>query len=79
MTIFDPQSDPFGGERRCRICDHPLTYNPLTRTWECTNDHDAPEMAECSECMKQVPADTLTPDPHYPRYKICKSCMELAE
>lgn len=79
MSQFDPPSDPYGGERRCRVCDSQLEYNPLTRSWECTRDHDAPEMAECSECMKQFPADTLTPDPHYPQYKFCKSCMELAE
>jgi hypothetical protein len=79
MSKFDPPSDPYGGERRCRICDSQLEYNPLTRSWECTRDHDAPEMAECSECCHEVPADTLRPDPKYPSYKICPSCMAQAE
>ena len=32
--------DPYGDERRCRICDHVMEYNPLTREWECVQDHD---------------------------------------
>jgi hypothetical protein len=45
MSIFDPPSDPYGDEKCCLICDALLEYNPLTRTWECTHDHD-----ECHEC-----------------------------
>ena len=37
---YDPPSDPFGDERSCRICDGELTYNYLTREWECLADHD---------------------------------------
>lgn len=40
MPQFDPPSDPFGDEKRCRICDADLTYNPLIREWECTQDHE---------------------------------------
>ena len=40
MSIFDHPSDPYGGEKRCRICDELLTYNPLIRGYECTHDHD---------------------------------------
>ncbi len=43
MTIFDPPSDPYGNEKVCPICDELLEYNPLTREWECTHDHDADE------------------------------------
>ena len=44
-TNFDPPSDPYGDERRCRICDHEMEYNPLIRAWECVQDHDALEKA----------------------------------
>ncbi|OGO28789.1 MAG: hypothetical protein A2W33_04480 [Chloroflexi bacterium RBG_16_52_11] len=39
MIRYDPPSDPYGDERRCRICDHPLTLVG----WECVQDHDALE------------------------------------
>ena len=40
MTNYDPPADPYGDEKRCRICDGELTYNYLTREWECLADHD---------------------------------------
>lgn len=42
MIRYDPPADPYGDERHCRICDFPLTYNPLIRGWECQNNHDNP-------------------------------------
>jgi len=47
--MYDPPSDPCGDERRCRICDEPLEYNPLILGWECTQDHDA-ELDICPHC-----------------------------
>ena len=37
---FDPPSEPPDGDPVCRICDHVMEYNPLTREWECVQDHD---------------------------------------
>lgn len=54
MSIFDPPSDPYGDEKRCRICDELLEYNPLVREWECIHDHEAAEKCVqsdvCREC-----------------------------
>jgi len=36
---FDPPSDPYGNERRCRICDHEMELTLVG--WECVQDHDA--------------------------------------
>ena len=60
MSKYDPPSDPYGNEKRCRICDELLEYNPLTREWECTHDHDAGDATdenkrpacECGHCNK---------------------------
>ncbi|HLA88155.1 MAG TPA: hypothetical protein VJL10_09040 [Anaerolineales bacterium] len=40
---FDPPSESPDGDPVCRICDHEMEYNPLTREWECVQDHDALE------------------------------------
>lgn len=65
MTNFDPPADPYGNERRCRICDEHLIYNYLIKDWECENPHENlihwcrkcgrytqdGGMGECSECL----------------------------
>ena len=44
MNLFDPPSDPYGDERRCRICDHPLELTLVG--WECVHDNDAQEVLD---------------------------------
>ena len=51
---FDPPSDPYGDERRCRICDHPLTLVG----WECVQDHDALEQ-ENAPMRDVIPHQTV--------------------
>ena len=58
MIRYDPPSEPPDGDPVCRICDHVMEYNLLTRAWECTQDHDLSAQAGAEEEQEEdeIPA-----------------------
>ena len=47
---FDVPADPYGAERRCRICDTPLEQDYwMGGEWYCPADHDAAEEPQLTE------------------------------
>ena len=62
MSIYDPPSDPYGNEKRCRVCDELLEYNPLIRGWECIREHEAAKQAGAVDQPAACPACGTLPE-----------------